>query len=868
MCVFLCAPLLHPANIGWAVGACVVVLALCLLPAIPGSVVLCGWVCLGLGFGCAPPLVAGCWGVCVVLRAKPVPRQSWLGFVARVSGFGLRLLPRQFWRGSWGVCVCVRAPPVARQSWLACAVWLCLLVFGVRLRPAIPGSGLWCVGWVLPGTCSPALVRCVLCALPGFTAPGGRCWLAPVRVPWLWPVACLLGVPRGACVVCRALSGPVALGSPVSIPVALVPSPTGGQRPPIYWAAAWGSCRVAQSRAHGDGRWPLPRHGRWARSGSYPFGAPRSGCPWRVPAALVLGCVRCGDLACVDPVNHASGVPYRPSLGGGLGWCTRAVSSGRRDLPFPVAGRHARVLFVCACVCPLWPGRAGRPPGRVLVRLTFSLAVVCACFVSSAFCGLRLPCFCFFPPFVLCLCFFCRAVVLGFLPLVCLGPCVFAHPPPFFFFLVLFPCCPVAFFFLVCFPRSSGFVPVLLPPPLRCFLVFCFFSSGSFCPPAFCFFFRGRGLLSCACVVRWLLALQCCVPCCSFWWRVFPCCSAPSGGSGAAPPPLPAAALVVCGVFRVFPLLLCCCLFAWRLSGVVAACGDPLPPQKCVCCALYCLVSPRCAGLPSGVLWCPVPVFCAACHAVDSRLAAVHCAVFFWSAFCVLCCVVPCCWLLLCVVLRLWSCRPTALFAMWPAISFRSVLPCAVLCPWVLCCAASLRAVLPALVLLCAMLFCLALFGAAACCVVALGVVRRPADLCLAALCFVVFLCAVAPCYVCFALVSWCVLLFTAVLCAVCDLRCRAVSSLSSPLCAVQGCTVLVRLRCAVCLICAVSGARCCGEWFCFVLFPSVFCGGVLRCAVGCVLCCAAVRRAVSLCGLPCCPAGFGLRVPAWRMGG
>ena len=48
---------------------------------------------------------------------------------------------------------------------------------------------------MLLGTCSHAVVRWVLCALSGFAAPGGRCCLAPVRVPWLWPAACLSGVP-------------------------------------------------------------------------------------------------------------------------------------------------------------------------------------------------------------------------------------------------------------------------------------------------------------------------------------------------------------------------------------------------------------------------------------------------------------------------------------------------------------------------------------------------------------------------------------------------------------------------------------------------------------------------------------------------
>ena len=42
---------------------------------------------------------------------------------------------------------------------------------------------------VLLGTCPRAVVRCVLCARSGFAAPSGRCSLAPVRVPWLWPAA-------------------------------------------------------------------------------------------------------------------------------------------------------------------------------------------------------------------------------------------------------------------------------------------------------------------------------------------------------------------------------------------------------------------------------------------------------------------------------------------------------------------------------------------------------------------------------------------------------------------------------------------------------------------------------------------------------
>ena len=68
---------------------------------------------------------------------------------------------------------------------------------------------------MLLGTCSRAVVRCVLCALSGFAAPGGRCCLAPVRVPWSWPR-----------MVRHTSSGPVALGDPVGFPDAVMPFTT------------------------------------------------------------------------------------------------------------------------------------------------------------------------------------------------------------------------------------------------------------------------------------------------------------------------------------------------------------------------------------------------------------------------------------------------------------------------------------------------------------------------------------------------------------------------------------------------------------------------------------------------------------------
>ena len=105
-----------------------------------------------------------------------------------LSGFGC---PLPFLAGYlWSFCVCVRGTIVSNQSWLGCAVYVCVLGLGLRLRAAtpgwgvgvcvllctpclytaIPGWGLWCVGCVLPGTCSCAVVHCQFRVMPGFAA--------------------------------------------------------------------------------------------------------------------------------------------------------------------------------------------------------------------------------------------------------------------------------------------------------------------------------------------------------------------------------------------------------------------------------------------------------------------------------------------------------------------------------------------------------------------------------------------------------------------------------------------------------------------------------------------------------------------------
>ena len=95
---------------------------------------------------------------------------------------------------------------------------------------AVCGRG----GRAVLGSLSHAAVRRVLCALPRFAAPGGRCGLAPVLVPWLLPAACLSGLPPGPGLVRRASSGLVAPGPPVGFPVAVLPSPTPGAVAPGF----------------------------------------------------------------------------------------------------------------------------------------------------------------------------------------------------------------------------------------------------------------------------------------------------------------------------------------------------------------------------------------------------------------------------------------------------------------------------------------------------------------------------------------------------------------------------------------------------------------------------------------------------------
>ena len=215
------------------------------------------------------------------------------------------------------------------------------------------------------GTLYLAAVRRVLCALPGFAAPGGRCGLAPVLVPWLWPAACLPGVPRGPALVRRSSSGLVALGALVDFPDAVVPLPSPGAVAPGFTGWLYGArggrpgtglTLPAAGPCLGKGAGRAPRRTLWGPAMGLSNAGPSS-------YGLGLRALRWFGLCGPGPsTGDSAGAP-------GL-FCVDA-NTATFGSEGATPGSRA-----CACACSSWPGRAGRPPGRFLVRLTFLLAVL------------------------------------------------------------------------------------------------------------------------------------------------------------------------------------------------------------------------------------------------------------------------------------------------------------------------------------------------------------------------------------------------------------------------------------------------------------------------------------------------------------
>ena len=152
-------------------GVCACVRAPRLYPAIPGFGVLRGCVCLHSGPSFSPSPLAGVLG-CAFLCARSACTPPLLAGVCGV-----------------GVCAWAQVSAAPRHSWLGCAVWVCVLVLGFRLRPASPGWGVGvCVCLCLRSACTPPL-------LAGVCGVGVGAW-APVsaapRHSWLgcWGSVC------------------------------------------------------------------------------------------------------------------------------------------------------------------------------------------------------------------------------------------------------------------------------------------------------------------------------------------------------------------------------------------------------------------------------------------------------------------------------------------------------------------------------------------------------------------------------------------------------------------------------------------------------------------------------------------------------
>ena len=267
----------YGANVGWGVQACAFVCALRLYPAIPGSGVRCGCMSFCFGSGCAPPFLAGV-SVCVCLRA---PSACTPPLLVGVCGVWVWVPVSAFTppvqAGVLGcVCLCARSACTPPFLAMLCGVGVCLSS-GLGCTPPFLARLLNCV-------CLCARHACPRLSWRGFVVCGvGVAWhLLPCRVSWhvvgssrvrgtRWPLLlgtcpCALVVdggvpPRRALwprVVRRASSHPVPLGALVGFPVAVVPSPTRGLCPRIYWEAAQGTRRPAENRAHCACRLPLP----------------------------------------------------------------------------------------------------------------------------------------------------------------------------------------------------------------------------------------------------------------------------------------------------------------------------------------------------------------------------------------------------------------------------------------------------------------------------------------------------------------------------------------------------------------------------------------------------------------------------------
>ena len=856
----------------------------------------CCVVC-GVWRWCVGGVVAGVWcgwslatpggGSCVLLPATPGwfslpvvvggPRHSWLGSacgggvwcvvcgvwcVAVVCWWGcgwfvVWLVPRHSWRRF--LC----ATP--RHSWLGFAAGgggrSPPLLAGVRWRRCCVVCGVWrwCVGGVMAG---------VWCGWSLATPGGGSCVLLPATPGWfLLPV--VVGGPRHSwlgsacgggvwCVVCgvwRWCVGGVVAGVWCGRSLA---TPGGGSCVLLPATPGWVSLPLVVGG---------PRHS-W-------LGSAGGGGVWSVAVVCCWGCGWC--VVWLVP-RHS----WRRSLCATPrhSWLGFAAGGGGRSPPL-LAGVHWRRW----CACFAWPGRAGRPPGRVLVRLTFSFGrfVFLLCLAPS---GLGLPLSlslllpfhvgCFSRPSAAWLSVRSRLVCVSRLAVGC--SLVVAPPPPpplcvsRFSSLLLVA---LVFFFS---PSSSSSVR---PRCLRLSLV-----SGPGCPGPRCLrclfcwpsasrlsvrlsLFRAFSLaVGCSrvvaapppplCLAVFVPAARCCVPCCAVrpWVRccaallrvVSPgvvlscavlrsfgaaaCCAVPSGAA-RRPGALCSAALC----FAVFPRAVCSVLCVFCRGAVVRAVVRR-SALCCVCLGVLCCAFPVLSVLCGAVLRCAgAPALCCLCGACCCWRLVLWCA----AVCCAVSCGVPWCgagsggpWLSAGGVFR---CRCPCLAA-WSAflwLVWFAVVPCfPVSCSVVLCC----RVVLCC----CALLSCCGAVGACfallwavvLCCVVLLVGCAVFGPVVVSACCGALFLALCVPCLLrsvrCGALLCW--LWCPASLCRVLW-RCAVMWCCAVVLCCCFAVLFVFALpscglSCGASVVCAVVGASWCGVSLCVVVSPWAFCGVVV----------------------------------------
>ena len=801
---------------------------------------------------------------CVVLRVRrPGPPSSCspvcpLGVLRCVCGvLGLQAPVHRCARS-----VCCVACAASWASWL---LFTGVPARCVVLRVRRPGP---------PGSCSPVCplgVLCCVCGVLGLLAPVHRCARSPCCVACAASWASWLlftGVPA-RCVVLRVrCPGPPGSCSPVC-PLGVLCCVCGvlGLLAPVHRCARSVCCVAVRGVAAG-------------RSHVHPDGG------WR--SRQGLGTLRAH--------TRPSG---RRLFVAGRGW----VPSGRA-LVHPDGGWRA-------CARSLWPGRTGRPPGRVVVRLTFSFGrfVFLLCSAPS---GLGLPPSLPLPlPFLvaLALCFRCfsrpplpgsacarASFVSPAWPLAALWWC---PPPPSLFV-------------------SRGFWRSCLVP-WECFFFFFFFFFFPFFPcapplsPAFCGFRLRVPWASALCVVCFVglppLGSPCACPSfvLSAWLVVAP--------RRLLPPPAPPFCLAVfvaaarrCGVLccAVRPWVRCCAaLLRVVSSGVVLCCARWVPLLVAPCPLALPVALGPCA-LRRCVLRCS-PVLCVFCRGAVVR------AVVRRSALCcvcpgVLCCAFPVlsalCGAVLCCAGALALCCSCGACCCWCLVLWCAVVRCWVWWPVVVCWwRVSVSVSLSGRVVCCpvvGVVWCDALLS----CVVFCGAVlsRGAVLLCSAVVlrCCWGLLCPPVGCraVLCCAVGWLCCFLPGG---GVCVLWCsfpRAVRSLSSPLCALRCLVVLavvprfpvscaVALCCRVVLCCRALLSFCGAACVCFALLRPVVrrqcrlrccwclvmwrvpvrCGvslGVLRCGGaalvcrGVLLCCAlscVVLRPVPCPAVPCCPA-------------